>query len=111
MYRTSYINVFLIQSRGFVQNPLYTRYTERKDSFPEYRRIQGHFSECCDNYKWPDVVVHCHFPIVISLNSDSSSSDDDDDENEDVKSIVRQQDTSRTIEDPGVTTDYPIVIE
>ena len=111
MHRLSYINALLIQSRGVVQVPACTRCQRGLGPFPECRRVLGHFGGCCGNCKWPDAAARCQFPTVIELDSSSSSSDDDGDDNEDVKPVVRQQDTSRAIEGPGVAADYPIVLD
>jgi hypothetical protein len=45
------------------------------------------------------------------VDSDSDSLDDDDDEAEDMKPIVRQQDTSQAIEGPEVAAAHLILIE
>jgi Protein of unknown function (DUF3716) len=111
MHRPSYINALLIQSRGVVQVPACTRCQRGRGPFPECRRVQGHFGGCCGNCKWPDAAARCVFPITINVDSDSDSPDDDDDEAEDVKPVVRQQDTSRAIEGPGVAAAHPILIE
>jgi hypothetical protein len=44
-------------------------------------------------------------------NPPDDDDDDDDDEAEDVKPVVRQQDTSRAIEGPGLAAAYLIMIE
>jgi hypothetical protein len=45
------------------------------------------------------------------VDSDSDSLDNDDDEAEDVKPVIRQQDTSQAIKGPGVAAAHPILIE
>lgn len=109
MHRMSYVNGLLIQSRGFVQNPACTRCQRGLGPFPECLRVLGHFSGCCGNCKWPDFCARCRFPTVIDL--DPSESQDDDGDDEDEKAAVRQHDSSRAIEGPGVAADYPILIE
>jgi Protein of unknown function (DUF3716) len=117
MHRPSYIHALLIQSRGVMQVPACTRCQRGRGPFPECRHVQGHFGGCCGNCKWPDAAARCVFPITINVDSDSDSQplddddDDDDDEAEDVKPVVRQQDTSRAIKGPGVAAADPILIE
>jgi hypothetical protein len=45
------------------------------------------------------------------VDSNSDSPDDDNDEAEDVKPVIRQQDTSRAIKGPRVAAAHPILIE
>ena len=57
LYRPSYINGILIQSRGIVQDSPCTRCVQQLHFFTECRRVSEHFSGCCKNYKWSDVIT------------------------------------------------------
>ncbi|RBR02788.1 hypothetical protein FVER53590_13153 [Fusarium verticillioides] len=66
--RNSYINAFLIQSRGtreLVPCTLCAKKMEKDRSqyarpFPYCIRLPGHFGGCCGNCKWPDHAAKCH---------------------------------------------------
>ncbi|KAF4460147.1 hypothetical protein FALBO_13082 [Fusarium albosuccineum] len=65
--RDSYVNAFIIQSRGArVENPCSSCFQKQaRDTdlyaapFPHCIRLPGHFGGCCGNCKWPDRAASC----------------------------------------------------
>ncbi|KAI8716040.1 hypothetical protein NCS52_00896600 [Fusarium sp. LHS14.1] len=64
--RDSYVNAFLIQSRGVRIEPCFSclHKMSRDPSsyaspFPHCIRLPGHFGGCCGNCKWPDRAAGC----------------------------------------------------
>lgn len=66
-HRDSYVNAFLIQSRGILTptpcSSCVSKMRMDRDSyaspFPYCMRLPGHFGGCCGNCKWPDRAAQC----------------------------------------------------
>jgi len=65
--RDSYVNAWLIQSRGARASVPCTKCQQQMDldpdsyakPFPYCIRLPGHFGGCCGNCKWPDAAIRC----------------------------------------------------
>ncbi|KAI1198221.1 hypothetical protein F5X97DRAFT_342744 [Nemania serpens] len=87
--RPSYINSFLIQSRGApVANPCNGCRRAQSMSidglarpFPACVRLPGHFGGCCGNCKWRDHASRCSV-LDRPNNGDGGDNDDDDDDDD-----------------------------
>lgn len=83
--RDSYVNAFLIQSRGFpTPRPCSAcRTMMRLDRdgyarpFPYCIRMPGHFGGCCGNCKWPDHAASCtNRDAVAGIDADPNQIED-----------------------------------